>query len=175
MFGAWSKNSKNFVRVPLPVKGRLFASPMPYGPYDPARALFKTYRRSRITVAVALVTQKEVADKCKRDLFALYAKHGIELVHLSVPDLTTPTQQDIASVVDDLVAKLQVPGTNMVVHCNAGIGRTGVIVSCIVQRILGHSGEDAISYVSQYMMVDMTDEQRRAVKRWAERDTDGQG
>ena len=168
MFGAWFKNSKNFVRIPLPVKGRLYASPMPYGPYDPARNLFKTYRQARINIAVALVTHHEVENKCKRDLFALYAKHGIELVHLSVPDLTTPTQEDIATVVDDLAARLEVPRTNMVVHCNAGIGRTGVIVSCLAQRILAGSGDEAIAYVSQYMMVDMTDEQRRAVSRWAE-------
>ncbi len=168
MLGAWRKNSKNFVRIPLPVKGKLYASPMPYGPYDPARTLFSTYRRSRINVVVGLVTADELQRKCKRDLFALYRKHGIELLHLSVPDLTTPSQEEIGQVVGTLVTRLQEPRIQMVVHCNAGIGRTGVIVSCIAQRILVCRGDDAIAYVSQYMMMDMTDEQRRAVGRWAE-------
>lgn len=35
----FDKDSKNFVRVPLPAKGRLYASPMPYGPDDPFNQL----------------------------------------------------------------------------------------------------------------------------------------
>ena len=36
------------VRIPLDVKGRLFCSPMPFGPYDPGNALLKIYKQRKI-------------------------------------------------------------------------------------------------------------------------------
>ena len=54
----------------------------------------------------------------------------------------------------------------MSIHCNAGVGRTGVMACCIVRNITGKSTGDAIEYVRQHMQTNMTDEQMRLVDRF---------
>jgi len=166
MFGFLFRGSSNFVRIPLPAKGKLYVSPMPYGPYDTANQLLRTYRKARIKAVIPLVTEKEIEQKAKRNLFKAYTKAGIEILHYPVPDLTSPKREDVVAAVEALEQHLVVDGTNVAVHCNAGIGRTGVIVSCVVQRLLQLPVQEIADYLRQYMMIDMTDEQRRFVAAW---------
>ena len=168
MFGFLFRDSTNFVRIPLPAKGKLFVSPMPYGPYDTANQLLRTYRRARIKAVIPLVTEDEIAKKAKRNLFKAYTREGIEILHYPVPDLTSPKREDVLAAVAALEEHLCVAGTNVAVHCNAGIGRTGVIVSCVVQRLMHLPVEEISDYLRQYMMIDMTDEQRRFVAAWCQ-------
>ncbi|MBT3286643.1 MAG: hypothetical protein HN380_04790, partial [Victivallales bacterium] len=39
-----------FVRTPMAGPGALYASPMPYGPYDRLNRVLRNYRRNRIKV-----------------------------------------------------------------------------------------------------------------------------
>jgi len=159
------KQEKTFVRLPLDVKGRLYVSPMPYGPYDPGNALFKVYLRNRIEFVVALTTDVEMAKKAKRDLFGLYKKNNIELIRFPIADYTSPDLEDFSRVVDQATGYLRA-GAHMAIHCNAGVGRTGVVTCAVVRDIMDIGGDEAIAYVKEYMQTNMTDEQRRLVNRF---------
>ncbi len=157
----------SFVRIPLPTKGRLYVSPMPYGPYDVRGALFRTYRRTGISAVFTLVTDEELAKKAKKDLLQLYAMSGIRVFRLPFRDLTAPVADEFDRFVPTLLAHLETD--NLAIHCNAGVGRTGVAAACLVALAYRISGERAIEHVRAQMMTDLTDEQVRFVAKFARR------
>ena len=55
--GIFDRQSKNFVRIPLKSKGRLFVSPMPYGPYDKFNEVINSYKHYKVRNVVILVTE----------------------------------------------------------------------------------------------------------------------
>jgi len=89
-----------FVRTPMAGPGALYASPMPYGPYDRLNRMLRNYRRNRVKAVVVLVTEEEIARKCRRDLLGLYEKYGMDALHFPVPDLTSPSHAMMAELVD---------------------------------------------------------------------------
>ena len=161
----FGQKEKTCVRIPLDVKGKLFVSPMPFGPYDPGNALLKVYKRNRIGFAVMLVTDAELAKKAKRDVIAIYKQNNIEPIRFPISDYTSPELHAFSKVVDRVAGYLRA-GANAAVHCNAGVGRTGVMTCCIVRDIRGLSASEAIACVRQYMQTNMTDEQMRLVDRF---------
>jgi protein-tyrosine phosphatase len=161
----FGQREQNFVQIPLDVKGSLFVSPMPFGPYDKWNTLLKEYQKHHIEFAVVLVTDAELEKKARRDLLAVYRKNNIQVIRLPVADYTSPDMHQVTKTVDKVSGYLRA-GARMTIHCNAGVGRTGVMACCIVRDIMKIPAEDTISYVRQYMHTNMTDEQMRLVKRF---------
>lgn len=150
--------------IPLPCPGRLYASPMPYGPYDPMNRLAGCYKSHGIQRAVALVTDAEMKKKSRRDLLRAYARLKINVDRCPIADLTSPSYDDLTELIPRLADRLQYE--NIVVHCNAGVGRTGVVIACLVRYIMGFNGDQAIQYIAEHMHIAMTTEQKRVMERW---------
>jgi protein-tyrosine phosphatase len=161
----FNRREENCVQIPLDVKGKLFVSPMPFGPYDKWNALLKLYRKYHIEFVLMLVTDSELVKKARRDLLTIYEKTGIQVIRLPVADYTSPDMHQVTKTVDQVSGYLRA-GARVAVHCNAGVGRTGVMACCIVRDIMKIPAEETIPYVRQYMKTNMTDEQMRLVKRF---------
>ena len=156
-----------FIRIPVPMDGRLYVSPMPFGPYDRGSRLWKEYQRKGIQHVVCMVTEEEVKKKARRDILRLYREAGLTVHHIPILDYTAPMHGDIARVMPAILKALTTD--RIVVHCNAGVGRTGVITGCIVSKIFDCSGEEAIDYIRQRTMLNLTTTQMYFTREFAKR------
>ena len=88
---------------------------------------------------------------------------GVQVIHLPIPDFDVPSKEDLEEVVKKTVEHAQV-GQNIVIHCHAGVGRTGLFVAHLAKQVLGLSSEEAIHWTREYIPNALdTDEQRKWV------------
>ena len=84
-------------RLPLPLPGRIFGSPMPFGDHDPeGKALFK-FKEEKISLIVLLAEEEECLRKAGRNLKALYIKEGFQVIHIAVISLSWPVPVSLSA------------------------------------------------------------------------------
>lgn len=136
-----------FRRVPLPdgVSGQLFLHSMP-GRLEPFEAAKQEILDSAIREVVCLTPDEEIRHKSPEYAKAIAA--GLPWRHVShpVPDFGIPDDAvAFTKVVTSVVASLTA-GENVLVHCAAGIGRTGTFAAAVMCR-LGVPLDEAIRIV----------------------------
>jgi protein-tyrosine phosphatase len=130
--------------------GRLFRSPMPFGPYDLHGEVYDQFREEQIAVVVLLAGEEECLHKTGRNLRAWYLQEGLTVLYLPIPDFGVPSKDELAQAVMQTISYAQA-GHNMVVHCSAGIGRTGLFMAAFAKQVLGLSGAEALTWVRYYI------------------------
>jgi protein-tyrosine phosphatase len=130
--------------------GRVFRSPMPFKGRNEPDVLFESYRREHISVVVMLVPDRESRFLTGKDLRDYYTGQGLEVIYLPMPDFSVPEINALREAVNQAYEKAK-SGYHVVVHCNAGIGRTGLFMACLAKRVLELPGEQAVEWVRQYI------------------------
>jgi protein-tyrosine phosphatase len=144
--------------------GRVYRGPMPFGPYDSDGLLFQVYRANAISTVVVLAEAEECLRKTGQDLLAFYREQGLEVIHCPIPDLAIPQWQPFEDALLGVSEKART-GQNTVVHCSAGIGRTGFFMACLAHQLLGLDGDSAILWVRQAIPTAVeTKEQKQFVR-----------
>ena len=138
----------SLIELPYDLPGRVFRSAMPFSTYDPHRKLFLDYQRERISAIVLLADDSECNRITGFDLRNFYLNQGMEVIHLPIPDFGIPRIVNLIDAVA-LTSTRARQGHNLVVHCHAGIGRTGMVAACLAVYNLGFSSDKAISWVRE--------------------------
>jgi protein-tyrosine phosphatase len=149
--------------LPFGFPGRVFRSPMPFGQYDPHGEVYDQFHEAQIAVIVLLASDEECLHKTGHNLRALYLKAGFQVLYLPIPDFSVPTKDDLEQVVQHTIAYAQA-GQHIIIHCSAGIGRTGLFMAYLTKRCLGLSGSEALQWVRRFIPRAVeTPEQQRLV------------
>ena len=148
-------------QVPLATTGKLYVMPHP----DPKHLdqVLEEFRRSAIRTVVSLLDERDIAELGLEREDARCTALGLSFVHFPIPDYGLPQPGPFASLVRSLARNL-VAGQSIVIHCRAGIGRTGMLACCILKQ-LGATADEAIARVSEARdsSVPDTPEQRRFI------------
>ena len=79
-------------------------------------------------------------------------------------DLQSPSLEVLDKAIPEIVDYLN--SERVVIHCHAGVGRTGVVICCLTRFIEKLPPEYAIKYVKSYIKTDMTTSQKNLVMKW---------
>ena len=151
----------SLIELPFGLPGRIFRSPMPFGPYDLHGEVYDRFCEEQIAVIVLLASDEECLHRTGCNLRALYLKEGFQVLYLPIPDFGVPTQDDLEQAVHQTIAYVQA-GQHIVIHCSAGIGRTGLFLAYLAKQVLGVSGAEALQWVRHYIFraVETPEQQR---------------
>jgi hypothetical protein len=135
------------VELPPECRGRLLLHSMP-GRLEPLEAVWEEVRGSRIDCIVSLTGLDEIHCRSPRYWEAIVSgRVPCERVEFAIPDFEIPPDKEAFRVLArDLAGRLG-KGQRLLVHCAAGIGRTGMLALCTLLA-LGVSLDEAKAAVS---------------------------
>ncbi len=130
------------VALPPDVSGRLYLHSMP-GRYEPLQATRDAVRMRGITQVVCLVSLDEIEGKAPDYARAVQRNHlPWQQVMFPIVDFGVPSDRaSFLALVNAIAADLR-RGVNILLHCAAGIGRTGTVASSVLVA-LGLSPDEA--------------------------------
>jgi ADP-ribosylglycohydrolase len=122
---------------------------------------------------VLLVEDHELVETRTSDIASRMAAHGIDLVRFPVTDLDVPTDIEATRGLLESIGDRLRAGSNVVVACLGGLGRTGTIIGSLLVEA-GLSGDDAIVLTRKTRHGTIqTSAQETFVRRWRARGSDG--
>jgi len=137
--------------LPFGLAGKIFRSPAPLSRYyDPQHNLLEAYHQAGVALVVILIPDDEAVDITGQDLRSLYHESGFEVLHIPIDDFYIPGYGDLDAPIQTVVEAAQ-RGQSVVIHCHAGVGRTGMFAACLAKTILGLGSEEAVNWVRQYI------------------------
>lgn len=150
-----------------PWKGKLALAARPRGD-DWLESDVADWKRAGIGAVLSLLMPEEQRELGLRNESSELQKQGLEFSSFPIPDLLVPrSEAKLADVLDHVTHDLSA-GTNVLIHCRQGIGRTGLIAACLLIKS-GMSPGAAVDAASaaRGMPVPETQEQRDWIERYA--------
>ena len=130
-----------------PWKGKLAIAARPRGG-DWLEDEIEAWPRLGIKAIVSLLTKEEERDLDLLEESAVVKSHGLSFLSLPVPDREVPASESEVTAILARLHGVLASGRNAVIHCRQGIGRAGLLASCMLV-FEGKLPLEAIQAVSQ--------------------------
>lgn len=120
------------VELPPKIPGKMFLHSMP-GRYEPIEEFIEAVRLHQIHAVISLAGQTELAQKSP-DYAHIVENNTADWKQIlyPIPDFGVPVdRQQFFEFVDNHADDLR-HGKRLLVHCGAGIGRTGMMAVCLL-------------------------------------------
>jgi len=121
--------------------------------------------KQNVQVVVSLLEHSEIYELGLQEEPELCSKHHIEYLNFPIPDRSIPSNNtETKRLINSLIDK-SLKGTNVVIHCRMGIGRSSIIAGSILLRA-GYKADDIIPHISRIrgLSVPDTDQQTAWLK-----------
>lgn len=153
------------VDLPAGIAGALWLGPMP-GRLRPLADDLADLTQQGIARIICLTPAEEIRLKSP-DYAARQSDLGIPVTRFPIGDFGVPDDGGGLKALAEEAARDLNAGRELFVHCAAGIGRTGMVATCILVA-LGLSGAEAVAAVAAAGSGPETEVQQQMVARYAE-------
>lgn len=119
----------------------------------------KEYRSLGINHILSLLIPDEVEELGLEREPDVYGDNGLRFTRFGIADRGLPDASLLLALAKELAEEIA-DGGSIAVHCRAGIGRSGLVASCILQH-LGMTAPESIAKVSQARGVQIPDTQEQ--------------
>jgi len=126
------------------------------------------WKRSGIDVVLSLLEKREEEELDLENEAETARTQGVDFLSLPIPDRQTPNSGAQVTASLDRMTKALQGGKNVLIHCRQGIGRSGLIATCLLMR-KGMSPGAALEKVTAARGVEVpeTKEQREWIDHYA--------
>jgi protein tyrosine phosphatase len=137
-------NPENFV-TQLTFNPHLYRSIMPSGCYDTNNEVNDIWKNEQFDWIICLCEKNEFLRKANNTQDGIYSSIYSEYkcINLPIENYKIPKSFKHLLIVLEEIDRLLLEGNKCVIHCSAGVGRTGLLIACyLIYR--GRSVEEAI-------------------------------
>ncbi len=113
---------------------------------------------------VVLVPDAECWVYAGQDLCKRYERDGLRVIRLPMKDYRGIDIPTLTRAVDEVLS-LARKGSNVDIHCHAGLGRTGLFAACLARRQLGMTGDEAIRWIRALVPGSVESDEQEAMVR----------
>lgn len=145
--------------------GAIYIMPKPSGEWLDEDIAF--YGTLAVGLIVSLLEASEIDELSLRSEELVCANRGMDFRNFPIPDRGLPVRSALEKFIDELNAYLQ-KDVKIAIHCRAGIGRTGLVAGCLLQKT-GITAQRAIDLLNEARGVSIpdTDEQKEFIYRYS--------
>ena len=126
------------------------------------------WQRYGVKTVLSLLTPEEEEELALVDEAAEVRAHGMLFLSFPIPDRQVPSSEDNLTRILERVDRELSSGKNVLVHCQHGIGRTGLVAACLLVT-KGLNTEEALKRLAaaRGTPVPETPEQRQWISHYA--------
>ena len=133
--------------LPFGLPGSIYRSALPGSPlFDPTCQLFSAFKETGVNVVVMLTPDEEAFRLTGIDLRQYYREFGFRVIYAPIDDFSVPPPGALHAPVRAILEAAQ-QGKTVVIHCHAGLGRTGMLAACLAKAVFGMDADQALAWV----------------------------